>query len=768
MVDPAYLDEVIRRAKPGKDVSRSARRIPHTWKGHAQGILEAIHPNRHDEKPNEEIRKKFSEWLNKENLHIRKEIVLQRSMRASGFHPEYSKLCKHPYAPECCLELIDNLSYKHKATWGDVAGWVVELSQLPDIDKTNRSTMSRDVPYASAVSFCMPKSVHSKKTDTLLLALLKSTGFGEVKRLSKDLPRFRGDLDKIYPLICISNRPKLRRDLYIHLSVNEGFDLLQAKTWSVSDISTMISRVASEYEYMLSDGPLKMENPLAQIARAVLTISGREDDAKALWDGLSRQFTNENTLDRLISQDSRIKQVEIAIEELSRSAKTADSDQHKKGLQMRVVKVFNSMIAFISQRHASLEGTDASKILWWMEQADNDQMFDFLLESCKSCKAKNDRVKSKKEMHHASGWLMVAKYVCGKIIKGMLPAGVVEFMSTLDPNRVLNRVTNKRIPNANPENRLLKDEELSRLEKAAEEGGNPREKLLIALCIDLALRRGALNRMKYKTLFDSEHNPRLNFMVLEKGKKYRECAIERAHKLLEKMKEFSVSLRAELQDESIAIDECYIFNEESPLLIPEYSTCIPNLLKNVSKKAGIDSNRVSSHVFRHTKVANLVRSGNDIHRISKFIGHSRTETTETYYDIRGVEEVVSEMKNVYDRDPTESKKVESFTESRLEHIILQRKLAEDLLLACLDELKKNGLLESMKQRVPDLDQRLESIRNEVCDTGISSVTTSSNMQERLDDFIDEDTSDVESCNGMSDDEEDENKRERKRLKTAEP
>jgi site-specific recombinase XerD len=779
MVYTAYLEDIIRRAKPGKDVSRSSRRIPHTWKGHARGILEAIHPNRHDEDPNKDAQERFSTWLKKENLHIRKEIVLQRSMRASGFHAGYINLCKHPYAPECCLELIDNLSHKHKGTWGDVAGWVVELSQLPGIDTTHHSTMSIGIPYTSVVSFCMPKSVHSRKTDILLLSLLKETGFKEVKRLSKDLPRFRKDLSKIYPLICISNRPKLRRDLYIHMSVNEGFDLKQSKNLSVLEITAIINKVAGDYEYTLSDGPLKLENPLAQIAKAVLTITDRKDDAKLLWDGLSRAFTNESNLDRLIHQDRRFEQIDHVLGELARSAKTADVVSHQKNLRMRTVNVLNYVIAFVNKLNQCPEGDDASKLLWWFSQTDNDQMSEFMLDVCRTCGVRNDKVKSKKDMHHASPALTAAKYVCSKVLKGMLPVGVVEYMSSFDLNRVTNCVSNKRVSNINPEKRILTAKELDGLQTAS--SSDVRESLLIGICRDLALRRGAVNRLMYKDIFDSNHAARCLFSVVEKGKRIRECDITRAHTLLEQMKEFSLALRKELQGHSIPLENVYIFNKKTPLKKPSYGSCIPKMLEKISVKAGIDPSRVSCHIFRHTKVVNLARSGNDILRISKFFCHARPETTQQNYDIRGFEEVVKDIKNVYDRNPEEVKKEESFTEGRLDYIKHQRKLAEDLLFLTIDELRKNGVMESLIERVPDLEERLSYIRDERYDAGMSSVTTdnrssvttdstNANVKGRLEDFVDvgildEDSSGEESSDDM-DEEEDESPRKRPKLEES--
>ncbi|KYG34932.1 tyrosine-type recombinase/integrase [Alkalihalobacillus trypoxylicola] len=60
------------------------------------------------------------------------------------------------------------------------------------------------------------------------------------------------------------------------------------------------------------------------------------------------------------------------------------------------------------------------------------------------------------------------------------------------------------------------------------------------------------------------------------------------------------------------------------------TVAVYNLVKESSKRVGIDSKRVSPHMFRHYFAVQSVLSGIDIYSLSKLLGHSDINITERY------------------------------------------------------------------------------------------------------------------------------------------
>ncbi|NSW76936.1 MAG: tyrosine-type recombinase/integrase, partial [Candidatus Atribacteria bacterium] len=62
---------------------------------------------------------------------------------------------------------------------------------------------------------------------------------------------------------------------------------------------------------------------------------------------------------------------------------------------------------------------------------------------------------------------------------------------------------------------------------------------------------------------------------------------------------------------------------------------VEQILRRLSKKAGIEGVRCSPHTLRHTFATNFVRNGGDVFTLQRILGHANIETCMIYVHMSG-------------------------------------------------------------------------------------------------------------------------------------
>ena len=78
------------------------------------------------------------------------------------------------------------------------------------------------------------------------------------------------------------------------------------------------------------------------------------------------------------------------------------------------------------------------------------------------------------------------------------------------------------------------------------------------------------------------------------------------------------------------ITEGYIFPHRQDQSRHQTRESVFQIVKNVAKKAGVDPDKVSPHVFRHSFATHLMDNGCDISTVQEYLGHADSSTTRIY------------------------------------------------------------------------------------------------------------------------------------------
>jgi integrase len=219
--------------------------------------------------------------------------------------------------------------------------------------------------------------------------------------------------------------------------------------------------------------------------------------------------------------------------------------------------------------------------------------------------------------HQATSWARIAL----RFLKGCLATHVATDLGPLSLQSLLKGIVNQ-TSHADPtRRRTFTDKEIQAMLDVAKD---PAEEVMVTLLHEIGLRRSAVGHLQYHAVLDDNHEPREECAVREKGGKLRGFAP--SVNLRTRIKRLSDFLRAHHNDEQLR--DAFLLNLTD---LTRPFGAVYFTVRRLAQDAGITDVRVHPHAFRHTLVGNLVKSGNSMEVVSKFLGHADVRTTSFFY-----------------------------------------------------------------------------------------------------------------------------------------
>lgn len=368
---------------------------------------------------------------------------------------------------------------------------------------------------------------------------------------------------------------------------------------------------------------------------------------------------------------------------------TSVMDIYIKKITYNVVSILNSLIEFI----------DYQTLEWFMHNSTLDMLKKFIIWDAENkIGVQNERVKNQHEGHHA-------KRRVGQVLRIFRSDVAIKYLQ-VDPNllkldKLMMNIDNKR--ELNSERRIYTDDEVDSMMEVVQ--NDKKWTAILTIFREIGLRCGAVCNLKFSDMVDKFFTPRHEGQALEKGNKIRKFILG------PNLKRKILSYISDYQNLEFNHKTTFLFNIEKNTRLPASS--IGQRLKIIGKKAGLEVN-VHPHLFRHTLVGKLEIAGNSINVISKFMGHSNVDTTQKWYSIRPIEEIVNNMKNpFYDI---------SFDEEEYQDELERSKIKLETCINIISGIVTNISINE-RLKIMDLMPDLDRVMRNIVDSCAGSTTT---------------------------------------------
>lgn len=327
-----------------------------------------------------------------------------------------------------------------------------------------------------------------------------------------------------------------------------------------------------------------------------------------------------------------------------------------------------------------------SNLRSFLRAASIDDIVEVICVTSDSVQFANDRVKSRHAKHHAASHVTYAL----SALRAIPEIGCFDQLYALKPTHILALITDLReVPGVSLRRHFLEDE-IVRLFRACVK--DTRFTLMLRMLKEVGLRINALVSLRVGDVLKKDGEPKQQTSIRDKGNRTRTLV-------------FGNLLRSNIQayvlDRGVTTENMHAYLFPSSVESSKHISMnqVRKQLRKYADRCGIHGVHVHPHAFRHTLVNKLVGLGNDLQKVSRFIGHTHTSTTEMYYWTTTVNDTIQDMEIPWLRTHRDTP--------------LER--AQSITLLCVGLLSREQRMQ-LRELVPDIEMIVDRYR------GCGSIT----------------------------------------------
>ena len=504
----------------------------------------------------------------------------------------------------------------------------------------------------------------------------------EKERVEKREPKIKKIYESLPKSVKVNGSLRAIRELYDNTNA-----LKDLETLSQDEIMDIIETI-KENSYL---------NAILLKKCAVVIMTMKKVDTNRMDDLYKARFDTTITDKYRMKNDWSKRIVDLAENShRTRLSKTSScvEDTLKTHLshEIRILMLFENYV--LEEHEKSLEE--------FLAECEIDDIVDMICDTSSDIKVANERVKSQHTKHHATQFVNNAL----SILRVIPNVRNEDQLKSIKPSEILSEIQDLREVPEGEIRRHFTYNEIHRIFDSTKD--DPQFTLILRILKEVGLRINAIVSLKVRQVLHEYGRAKDKSSVLDKGKKVRH-----------------ILFGEQLQNDILQYVETLGDRSPGSFLFPQVTNpkkhATPNSVRkkliSTATKCGIHGVHVHPHAFRHTLVNNLIEQGNDIHKVSKFLGHTSTSTTETYYWTSKVSDIVATMNvpwlgqyNV---------KIEMNEESEEEEK-MRNQMITDILIVCISMMTYKQRVE-LKSKVPDIDEIINHLQE------YSSICSSSTM-----------------------------------------
>jgi integrase len=463
-----------------------------------------------------------------------------------------------------------------------------------------------------------------------------------------------------------------------------------------------------------------------RILECLLKSRGRETDINILVKSLPHYCTEMTMVDIFQNTPWRTQLFQdIMNPHTKRTEKTSHNPiMRNKEIGYMAVKQLWFMEDYALKNYPGQIPESMDPLRWFFGAATVSTLVDVMIQYGNQYEPSNDLVKSIHNRHHCS--YVIALFM--RLLKDDLKQYIMcsQALVNVPQKTILNDIENKRVAFSGKRRTFVDDEVVAMINVAKIQPGS---ELLLTLLSEVGLRVGCLSTVMYYDLFDLDNYPRNTCRVIEKNLQIREFMTG------PNLKKVLVTFRRYVETEcpNIQLEKFYVFNLKSPYKKTSTET-IRKRLKKIGNAAGVGV-VVHPHVFRHTVVGNLMKAGNSMDLVSKFIGHKNTEVTFRHYWLRDNDAMLinPHMSSAYTEEELKEEEQDNLlvANKKVDTLMGILSVFQDVIRVQCDDADGSAVAVRCEilKRVPDLQTILNGIAMSVDD--MSSISGYSCMSSTL-------------------------------------